>query len=128
MSERAKKRTDSVSVPDQKTDVGAKTNLDQKSDPSGPRPEMPAAVVIDTFADIAKRSVNLFRMYTERLERDDGYRVMDPRTVASTFQEFFQKAAVDPASIAKQQLGLWSDLALLWQRTATRVLLNSEVE
>jgi polyhydroxyalkanoate synthase subunit PhaC len=128
MSERAKKRTDNVSVPDQKTDVGAKTNLDQKSDPSGPRPEMPAAVVIDTFADIAKRSVNLFRMYTERLERDDGYRVMDPRTVASTFQEFFQKAAVDPASIAKQQLGLWSDLALLWQRTATRVLLNSQVE
>ena len=53
---------------------------------------------------------------------------MDPRTVASTFQEFFQKAAVDPGSIIKQQCELWADLGLLWQRTVTRMLSNTPVE
>ena len=53
---------------------------------------------------------------------------MDPRTVASTFQEFFQKAAVDPGSLVKQQCELWADLGLLWQRTATRMLSNTPVE
>ena len=127
MSERAKKRTD-VDVLDRKPEPGAKNDLGQKSEMSGPKPEMSTAVTIDTIADIAKRSVNLFRMYAERLKGDDGYQVMDPKTVASTFQEFFQKAALDPASIAKQQVELWADLGLLWQSTATRILLNSQVE
>ena len=53
---------------------------------------------------------------------------MDPRTVASTFQEFFRKADVDPGSIVKQQYELWSDLGLLWQRTAIRILSNTPAE
>ncbi|MGA7003386.1 MAG: hypothetical protein WBZ28_15750, partial [Pseudolabrys sp.] len=71
-----------------------KTDTAAKKDP-GASPEMSIAGTIDTLADIAKRSTNLFRIYTEQLRSDDGYQVMDPRTVASTFQEFFQKAAVD---------------------------------
>ena len=54
--------------------------------------------------------------------------MIDPRTVAATFQEFVQKAAANPAPIIKEQFALWSDLALLWQRTATRILFNAPVE
>ena len=70
-----------------KAEAGAK-----KPDASS---EISAAAAIDTLADIAKRSINLFEIYTERVKSDDGYQVMDPRTVASTFQEFFQKAAIN---------------------------------
>ena len=103
-----------------KAEAGAK-----KPDASS---EISAAAAIDTLADIAKRSINLFRIYTERVKSDDGYQVMDPRTVASTFQEFFQKAAIDSGSMVKQQCELWADLGLLWQRTAARVLSNTPVE
>ena len=103
-----------------KAEAGAK-----KPDASS---EMSAAAAIDTLADIAKRSINLFRIYAEQLKTDDGYQVIDPRTVASTFQEFFQKAAMDPAPMIKEQCALWSDLALLWQRTAARVLSNTPAE
>jgi polyhydroxyalkanoate synthase subunit PhaC len=106
---------------DAKTEAGAKKNPDASQ-------EMPVAAAIDTLADIAKRSTNLFRIYAEQLKSDDGYQVIDPKTVASTFQEFFQKAAVDPASIVNQQCELWTDLGLLWQRTATRILSNTPVE
>ncbi len=61
---------------------------------------------------------SLARLYAERLKSDDGYQVIDQRTVTSTFQELLQKAAADPAPIIKEQLALWSDLALLWQSTA----------
>ena len=104
-----------------------KTETAAKKDP-GASPEMSIAGAIDTLADIAKRSTNLFRIYTEQLRSDDGYQVMDPRTVASTFQDFFQKAAVDQGSLIKQQCELWADLGLLWQRTATRMLSNTPVE
>jgi hypothetical protein len=88
--------------------------LGQNSDMSGSRPEMSTALVIDTFADIAKRSVNLLRMYAERLNGDDGYQVMDPPTVASTFQEFFQKAPWTRNRF-KQSVELWANLGLLCQ-------------
>ena len=78
--------------------------------------------------DIADRSNDLGRLYAERLKSDDGYQVIDHRTVASTFQELLQKAVADPAPIIREQLALWSDLALLWQRTAARALFNAEVE
>jgi polyhydroxyalkanoate synthase subunit PhaC len=83
---------------------------------------------VDTLTEIAERSSRLFRLYAERLASDDGYQVIDPRTVAATFQQFAQKAAADPASIAKEQFALWGDLALLWQRTASRILFNAQVE
>ena len=104
-----------------------KAEVRAKKDP-GPSPETSVAAAIDTLADIAKRSINLFQIYAEQLRSDDNYQVMDPRTVASTFQEFFQKAAVDPGSTIKQQCELWADLGLLWQRTVTRMLSNTPVE
>ena len=110
-----------MKLPDAKTESGA--NKD-----SGASPEMFAAAAIEILADIAKRSTNLFHLYAERLKGDDGYQVIDPQTVASTFQEFLRKADLDPGSIVKQQCELWSDLGLLWQRTATRILLNTPAE
>jgi poly[(R)-3-hydroxyalkanoate] polymerase subunit PhaC len=82
----------------------------------------------ETLTDIAERSSRLFRLYAERLGTDDGYQVIDLRTVAAAFQQFAQNAAVDPAPIANAQLALWSDLALLWQRTTSRILFNAQVE
>ena len=79
-------------------------------------------------ADIARRSGNLLKMQAERLQTDDGYQVIDPRTVASTFQEMSKVATVNPTSIIDQQIQLWGDLARLWQRTAARILSNSPAE
>ena len=62
----------------------------------------------------------LVRLQAERLKSDDGYQVIDPRTVAATFQEFAQTAQVDPARLIKEQFRLWADMALLWQQTAGR--------
>jgi hypothetical protein len=67
-----------------------KAEVRAKKDP-GASPEMSIAAAIDTLADIAKRSTNLFRIYTEQLRSDDGYQVMDPRTVASTFKIFSRR-------------------------------------
>ena len=121
MNKKARQNVE-MKFPDAKTVSGA--NRD-----SGASPEMSAAAAtIDILADIAKHSTNLFRIYAERLKSDDGYQVMDPRTVASTFQEFYRKADLDPGSIVKQQYELWSDLGLLWQRTATRILSNTPAE
>jgi hypothetical protein len=52
-----------------------KTETAAKKDP-GASPEMSIAGAIDTLADIAKRSTNLFRIYTEQLRSDDGYQVI----------------------------------------------------
>ena len=83
---------------------------------------------IEALADIVRRSSNLCRLQAERLKTDDGYQVIDPRTVAATFQEFVQTATVDPAPIIKEQFKLWADLTLLWQKTATRFLFDTPVE
>jgi len=83
---------------------------------------------IDALADIAKRSDRLFQLYIEKLKTDDGYQVIDPKTVVATFQELVQRVEVDPAPIVKEQLALWTDMATLWQRTASRILFNTPVE
>ena len=83
---------------------------------------------IDALTDIARRSDDLFRLQAERLKTDDGYQVIDPRTVTSTFQEFARAAEFDPALMVKEQFTLWTDLALLWQKTATRILFNAPFE
>ena len=83
---------------------------------------------IDDLADIAKRSDRLFQLYIEKLKTDDGYQVIDPKTVAATFQELVQRVEVDPAPIVKEQIALWTDMATLWQRTASRILFNTPVE
>jgi polyhydroxyalkanoate synthase len=84
--------------------------------------------VAETLAAIASDSGELLRLYAERLQTDDGYQVIDQRTVASTFQELFQKAAAGPAPIMEAQVALWSDLVSLWQKTASRVLFNAPPE
>jgi len=99
----------------------------KKSEPVAAE-QVSAPKAAEALTDIAERSGRLFRLYAERLAREDGYQVIDPRTVAATFQQFAQKAAADPASIAQGQLALWNDLALLWQRTASRILFNAQVE
>ena len=90
--------------------------------------EMLSPGAVDTLAEIARRSNRLAQLHAERLKSDDGYQVIDQRTVTATFQEVVQKAAADPTPIIKEQFQLWSDLALLWQRTATRILLNAPTE
>src|SRR5258708_1891302 len=86
---------------------------------SAAAPEPWTPEVAEALADIATESGELLRIYAERLKTDDGYRVIDQRTVTSTFQELFQKAAADPAAIIQHQFALWTDLASLWQRTAS---------
>ena len=83
---------------------------------------------IDALADIAKRTTQLIRLRAERLKGDDGYQVIDPRTVATTFQEFVQTAQADSAQLVKEQFKLWTDMTLLWQKTASRFLFNAPVE
>jgi polyhydroxyalkanoate synthase len=95
---------------------------------SAAAPESWKPEVTEALADIATESGELLRLFAERLQTDDGYQVIDQRTVASTFQELFQKAAADPAPIIREQFALWTDLASLWQRTASRVLFNAPAE
>src|SRR3974390_261699 len=83
---------------------------------------------IDDLADIAKRSDRLFQLYIEKLKTDDGYQVIEPKTVAATFTQLVKRVEVDPAPIVKEQIALWTDMATLWQRTASRILFNTPVE
>jgi polyhydroxyalkanoate synthase len=83
---------------------------------------------VDALADIAKRTTQLVRLHAERLKSDDGYQVIDPRTVAATFQEFVQTAQADSAQLVKEQFRLWTDMTLLWQKTTARFLFNTAVE
>jgi polyhydroxyalkanoate synthase len=87
-----------------------------------------SAEAIDALAGIAKRSNELVRRNTERLKTDDGYQVIDPRTVVATFQAFAQQAVRDPAPFLQEQMALWSDLSRLWQRMAARTLFEIQTE
>src|SRR5690348_14576719 len=111
-----------------KPGVGTRTRSPAATNGGASPGPLLSAESIDALADIAKRSNELLRRNAERLKTDDGYQVIDPRTVVATFQEFAQQAAANPAPMVRQQLALWADLALLWQRTATGALLNIPVE
>src|SRR5262245_27022801 len=76
-----------------------------------------SAGAIDALADIAKRISRLAGLHSERLKADDGYHVIDPRTVVSAFQEIVQTAQVDPTRTVHEQFKLWADMSLLWQQT-----------
>jgi len=89
---------------------------------------MPSPAAVDSLAQIAERSVRLGHLYAERALIDDGYQVIDPKTVASTVQEFVPKALANPTALIKEQAALWSDLTLLWQRTASRALFGTTAE
>ena len=112
--------------------ISSKTSDREKGGKAKKNPASAGVVLspeaIDALTDIARRSDNLFRLHAERLKADDGYQVVDPRTVASTFQEFARAAEFDPALMVKEQFTLWTDLTLLWQKTATRILFNAPFE
>src|SRR5713226_3506583 len=80
------------------------------------------------LAEIAARSQRLVEQHVQRTQTDDGYQVVDPRTVAKTFQELMAKAIQNPSSFIKEQTEFWSNMTQLWQRTAARMLLNETVE
>ena len=86
------------------------------------------AGAVETLTDITNRSANLFQVYREKISSDDGYQVIDPKTVTATFQEIIPKAAMNPAPIIKEQISLCADLAMLWQRTSMRTLFNMPAE
>src|SRR5215475_12507636 len=77
---------------------------------------------IDALADIAKRTNRLARLRAEKLKTDDGYRVIDPKTVAAAVQEFTQTGQVDSARLVHEHFRLWADMGQLWQQTAARFL------
>jgi polyhydroxyalkanoate synthase len=112
--------------------ISSKTSDREKGGKAKKNPASAGVVLspeaIDALTDIARRSDDLFRLQAERLKTDDGYQVIDPRTVTSTFQEFARAAEFDPALMVKEQFTLWTDLALLWQKTATRILFNAPFE
>src|SRR4051812_8668272 len=97
----------------------------QKSASAPAPPELtltPEAV--EALSEIVEGSNDLLQSYFERLKTDDGYQVIDQRTVTSTLQELFSKALAHPETILKEQMALWTDLASLWQNTAARMLFN----
>ena len=71
----------------------------------------PSLNVADAINDIAQRSGNLLKKQTQKLNDDDCYQVIDPRTVAAAMGECARRATFDPAALYKQQLALWNDLA-----------------
>jgi polyhydroxyalkanoate synthase len=86
------------------------------------------AGAVETLTDITNRSANLLNLYSEKISSDDGYQVIDSKTVTATFQEFIPKAVMNPAPIIKEQISLCADLAMLWQRTSMRALFNMPAE
>jgi polyhydroxyalkanoate synthase len=83
---------------------------------------------IDALSEIVEGSSDLLQSYIERLKTEDGYQVIDQRTVTSTLQELLAKARANPASVINEQMRLWTDLVSLWQNTAARILLNKQAE
>ncbi|MGH7909966.1 MAG: hypothetical protein ACRENW_08995, partial [Thermodesulfobacteriota bacterium] len=86
-----------------------------------------ARELVDALADIARRSQQLIAESVAKLGDEDGFQVVDFRTVAATFQEWAAKAAANPASVVQEQLAYWTNMIELWQRTAARVLLGTPV-
>jgi polyhydroxyalkanoate synthase len=121
MDEVAKKPATSAKSRDSGSAKAARDGLAAAAEPLSP-------AAIDALADIAKRTNRLARLSAEKLKADDGYQVIDPRTVAATVQEFARTAQVDPARLVQEHFTFWADLSLLWQRTATRLLLNAPAD
>ena len=83
---------------------------------------------VAALTDIAGRSGNLLNLYAGRMGASDAGPPIDPQTVATTVQEFVRQATVNPFDLVRRQSALSSDLALLWQRTATNLLSNTPAE
>jgi polyhydroxyalkanoate synthase len=83
---------------------------------------------VAALTDIVGRSGNFLNLYAGRLAANDAGPSIDPQTVAATVQEFVRQAKVNPLDLVRQQSALSADLALLWQRTAANLLLNTPAE
>jgi polyhydroxyalkanoate synthase len=106
----------------------ARENESAKKNEAASAGKKASAGAVETLTDITNRSTNLFHLYAGKLKADDGYQVIDSKTVTATFQDFAQKAFADPTSIIKEQFSFWTDIGLLWQRTAQRTLFNVPAE
>src|SRR5262245_45408488 len=98
----------SPKAPDRETPAKAATAAADTAR-AAPAAEGPAAnglspEAAEAIADIAQRSTRLLQIYAERLQQEDGYQVIDPRTVAATLQEFLPVAAADPGPVLKEQM------------------------
>src|SRR5262245_1106706 len=86
-----------------------------QSQPQPARGEVDAAdeplspVAIDGLADIAKSTNRLVRLRAEHLKTDDGYRVIDPKTVAGAMQEFYQTGQLNHERLVHEHLRFWAD-------------------
>ena len=78
--------------------------------------------------DIANRLARLAQVQAERLATDDGYRVIDPQTVANTFAEVFAKSDATRPDAFSAWMSLTQDLTTLWQRSMTRALFNGAAD
>jgi polyhydroxyalkanoate synthase subunit PhaC len=83
---------------------------------------------LGALTEIAECARKLIALYAERIRTEDGYQVIDPRTIANAFQKLAAKAAEDPRGIINEQIAFWVDMMQLWQRTTTRMLLGIPVE
>jgi poly[(R)-3-hydroxyalkanoate] polymerase subunit PhaC len=133
--ERAPEEKTRERAPEEKTREQAPEEKTRERAPEKTAPKSLAATAgmlsdrsIDALADIVKRTNQLGRLHAEKLKSADGYQVIDPKTVTSTFQEFMRTAQVDPARLVSEQFKLWADMGLLWQRTAARYLFNIPAE
>src|ERR1041385_5746745 len=73
-----------------------------------------SSAAIDALGDITKRTDRLTRRNAEKLMADDGYQVIDSRTVVNAFLGVAHKAQADPARFLQEQSKLWLDMAQLW--------------
>jgi len=83
---------------------------------------------VDALAGITTRLTRVIPLLAERTRNDDGYQVIDQRTVINTFLAVWDKAGNYPQHLAAENIRLWSDLALLSQRTLMRFWLNTPAE
>ena len=109
------------------TQTKARETASAKKNESAAGGKKASTGAVETLTDITNRSTNLFHLYAEKL-RADSYQVIEPKTVTGTFQEFAQKVVTDPTPIIKEQVAFWTDLGLLWQRTALRTMFNIPAE
>jgi polyhydroxyalkanoate synthase len=70
--------------------------------------------------EIAGRLAELAQIQANRLATDDGYRVIDPRTVAKTFTDALAQSDPTRAGSFAAWWRLSGDLVTLWQRTMTQ--------
>jgi polyhydroxyalkanoate synthase len=75
----------------------------------------------ESFARVAERSQRLVAEFLTRGPTDANLGMSDPASVGSAFHAFTSQILADPQTLARAQIGLWSQQMLLWQRAAQRM-------